>query len=120
MTPDERSFLTAIQASPADQDLRLVYADWLEERGDCRGEFLRLQPLLKALDPDHLQRSAAEQRYSVLRKGIDASWLEVIDPPHARQNDPGWTCECIEAWHAEPPFPASKFHVEVQDTECDV
>jgi uncharacterized protein (TIGR02996 family) len=40
---DEQSFLQAILANPDDDTLRLIYADWLEERGDPRGEFIRVQ-----------------------------------------------------------------------------
>ena len=44
MTPEERSFLDAILADPADDTVRLVYADWLEEHGRPeRAEFIRLQ-----------------------------------------------------------------------------
>ena len=32
-----------IVQSPNDDEPRLVYADWLDERGDARGEFIRLQ-----------------------------------------------------------------------------
>ncbi|MFO0808491.1 MAG: TIGR02996 domain-containing protein [Gemmataceae bacterium] len=39
----EATFLQAIRAAPDDDLPRLVYADWLEERGDPRGEFIRLQ-----------------------------------------------------------------------------
>jgi uncharacterized protein (TIGR02996 family) len=39
---DERAFLTAILERPDDDARKLVYADWFEERGDPRGEFLRL------------------------------------------------------------------------------
>ena len=39
---DEAAFLQAIQEHPADTALRLVFADWLEERGDVRGELIRL------------------------------------------------------------------------------
>jgi uncharacterized protein (TIGR02996 family) len=35
--------LAAIYANPDDDQLRLVYADWLLERGDPRGEFIALQ-----------------------------------------------------------------------------
>src|SRR5271165_2283694 len=31
-----------MQANPEDTALRLVFADWLEERGDPRGELVRL------------------------------------------------------------------------------
>ena len=41
---NETAFLAAIVAAPKDDSLRLVYADWLEERGDTdRAEFIRLQ-----------------------------------------------------------------------------
>lgn len=36
-------FLQEILAAPGDDGPRLVYADWLEERGDPRGEFIRIQ-----------------------------------------------------------------------------
>jgi formylglycine-generating enzyme len=39
---DEQSFLQAMQQHPEDNALRLVFADWLEERGDKRGELIRL------------------------------------------------------------------------------
>jgi len=38
---DERAFLTAILERPDDDARKLVYADWLEEQGDPRGEYLR-------------------------------------------------------------------------------
>src|SRR4051812_20106070 len=39
----EDSLLFAVLADPEDEQARLVYADWLEERGDAdRTEFLRL------------------------------------------------------------------------------
>jgi uncharacterized protein (TIGR02996 family) len=39
----EDAFLQAILEDPDNDEARLVYADWLEERGDPRGEFIRLQ-----------------------------------------------------------------------------
>ena len=37
------AFLQAVLAEPEDDAPRLIYADWLEERGDPRGAFIRLQ-----------------------------------------------------------------------------
>ena len=37
----ERDWLTRVVDNLADDDLKLVYADWLDERGDERAEFLR-------------------------------------------------------------------------------
>jgi uncharacterized protein (TIGR02996 family) len=42
---DEQAFLQAIRAEPEADAPRLVYADWLEERGDPRGDFIRTQVL---------------------------------------------------------------------------
>src|SRR5215471_6009229 len=39
---DERAFLAAILERPDDDATKLVYADWLEEQGDPRAEYLRL------------------------------------------------------------------------------
>src|SRR5262245_35031525 len=39
---DEAALLQAMQENPEDTSLRLVFADWLEERGDPRGELIRL------------------------------------------------------------------------------
>jgi uncharacterized protein (TIGR02996 family) len=39
---DEAAFQAALSARPDDNHLRLIYADWLDERGDPRGELLRL------------------------------------------------------------------------------
>jgi uncharacterized protein (TIGR02996 family) len=50
MTPDD-AFLQAILEQPEDDGPRLMYADWLEERGDPRGEFIRAQCEL-ARSPD--------------------------------------------------------------------
>lgn len=40
-TPEERPFVEAVCAAPADLSRRLVFADWLEEQGDPRGAHLR-------------------------------------------------------------------------------
>jgi uncharacterized protein (TIGR02996 family) len=39
----EATLLDAIYAAPHDDAPRLVYADWLQEKGDARGEFIALQ-----------------------------------------------------------------------------
>ena len=44
MSPEEMAFLRAIDATPEDDVPRLVYADWLDDRGHgMRAEFIRLQ-----------------------------------------------------------------------------
>ena len=48
----EPALLEAVLAQPSDDAPRLAYADWLEERGDPRGEFIRVQcELARSLPP---------------------------------------------------------------------
>jgi uncharacterized protein (TIGR02996 family) len=66
---EENAFLASLRASPADDTTRLVYADWLDERGDRRGEFLRVAVAARTAPSDaELHRHldwAAEERCSV-------------------------------------------------------
>jgi uncharacterized protein (TIGR02996 family) len=41
LNENEQGFIDAIRANPNDLTLWLVYADWLEERGDPRAEQIR-------------------------------------------------------------------------------
>jgi uncharacterized protein (TIGR02996 family) len=45
----DQDFIDAILAEPDDDAPRLIYADWLEERGDPRAEFIRVQVELAAM-----------------------------------------------------------------------
>jgi len=68
---DESAFLRAMQANPEDTGLRLVFADWLDERGDARGELIRLlHTLTQSVEvPD---RSKLEDRLrSLLASGVE-------------------------------------------------
>jgi uncharacterized protein (TIGR02996 family) len=62
---EEAAFMQAMEKSPHDVGLRLVFADWLEERGDPRGELLRLLHMLTQPD-DVANRSEAEARLQTL------------------------------------------------------
>lgn len=78
---DDHAFLSAISANPNDLVTRLVYADWLDERGDLRAELVRLQVRLLGLssdDPEHPSLKAREQE---LRGQCPPYWLAILDPP---------------------------------------
>jgi uncharacterized protein (TIGR02996 family) len=124
------AFLAEILASPDDDAPRLVYADWLEERGDeasvARADFLRLHLALKALAPDHPHRWNGEQELSHLRTGIDADWLAIVEPERPRRDkdageapQPYPSCHCLDAGYKGRRWPELAFHTETQDTECD-
>lgn len=50
---DNPAFVSLIAAEPDNTEAKLIYADWLEERGECkRGEILRLEVALAAHGPE--------------------------------------------------------------------
>jgi uncharacterized protein (TIGR02996 family) len=67
---DEAAFLKTMLDRPNDLTLRQVFADWLEERGDPRGELVRLlHTLTQSTDlPDRDQLEARMQ--TLLRKRV--------------------------------------------------
>src|SRR5262245_36198782 len=62
---EEEAFLKAIRGEPDELAHRLVYADWLEERGDPRAEFVRLGA----------QVAQAQARMRQLKEGFSAEWV---------------------------------------------
>jgi uncharacterized protein (TIGR02996 family) len=81
----EDAFLQAILQDPDDVALRLVYADWLEERGDPKGEFIRLQCDAEQVADDEL-RAARLARAGALQAAHEAEWLGRL-----RGRVQGWT-----------------------------
>jgi uncharacterized protein (TIGR02996 family) len=82
MTEDE-AFIRAIVDSPGDEGPRLVYADWLEERGDPRSKFLRpLQQPVRTGDIEEWERLEAE---------LDPVWVARVSLPPF-----GVCCEHVE------------------------
>jgi uncharacterized protein (TIGR02996 family) len=71
---DDRAFIEALVENPADTTTRLVYADWLEEQGDPRGEYLRL---LVAIDADAITTTAhpMRERLRQLTGQFDRVWV---------------------------------------------
>jgi uncharacterized protein (TIGR02996 family) len=67
--------LQAMLEAPDDTSAKLVYADWLEEHGDPRAEFLRAQAELAAWQPDLERRTALQERERDWRAGHGADAL---------------------------------------------
>jgi uncharacterized protein (TIGR02996 family) len=74
-------FVSATLESPEDDTPRLIYADWLEERGDPRGELVRLQCARAALpDWDRRAHLLLRQENALLdRHG--AAWRAELPAP---------------------------------------
>src|SRR5262249_8824464 len=68
--PDEGEMLAALAARPGDDTNKLVYADWLEEQGDSRSEFLR-----------RFVVAAQQGKKLPSATGLPTGWLEIIGYP---------------------------------------
>jgi internalin A len=72
-TPED-AFLQAIVESPEDDTPRLMYADWLTERGDVRGDFIRVQCELARLEPDHPGYDRLREQEQELLEAHSGRW----------------------------------------------
>lgn len=61
MTTDPQVLLAEILARPDDDEPRLVYADWLTQQGDPRGEFITVQCALATGTGDYSALAARER-----------------------------------------------------------
>src|SRR5437867_9522836 len=75
----EEGFLRAIIEEPDDVGLRLIYADWLEERGDPRGEFIRVQCQLEETDEYDPHWTELKARERELLAVHERKWLGALD-----------------------------------------
>lgn len=73
---DEDAFLRKLLDSPADDVVRLVYADWLDERGDtAKAEFLRLET---ETGQRKQRRKQVAKRLQELAADLNTKWLAVV------------------------------------------
>lgn len=75
---EEQAFIQAVRANSSDRSLRLIYADWLEERGDPRGEYLRLEALLATLPVADERALTARLSLVEMRSKLPVSWLALV------------------------------------------
>ncbi len=94
---EETPFLEALCAQPHDDDLRQVYADWLEERGDPRGELLRIESKLTRLPAKGRQVRRLLARLRALRSTVDPAWLARVDNT-AVEGCSTFAFECPKQW----------------------
>jgi uncharacterized protein (TIGR02996 family) len=83
---EEDAFIEAILEHPGDDASRLVYADWLEERGDptsiAKAQFLRTTEewakLPRIRGTGRGRRKPLRQRLQQLTSGLDTRWLAAV------------------------------------------
>jgi len=79
--PDDR-FLALVIERPDDPDVRMVYADWLEEIGDlARATFLRDQHALFHSSPDDDELLDRGTRLRALGETLAADWIAHVSFP---------------------------------------
>lgn len=71
----EDAFLHDILAHPDEDAPRLIYADWLDEHNDPRGEFIRIQCTLAQLSDEDPRRWPLEQQEQELLREHGTKWL---------------------------------------------
>lgn len=76
---EERELLERIWANPSVDGARLVYADWLMERGDPRGEFIRMQLESAALLERDPRKLEYERRASVVMHQHRLEWAPIAN-----------------------------------------
>ncbi len=74
----DEGFVEEVRLNPKDDNARLILADYLEESGDPRGEFIRIQIELAGLEPMDKKRRALEVRESELLEDHGEHWLEQL------------------------------------------
>ncbi|MBL8799152.1 MAG: TIGR02996 domain-containing protein [Planctomycetia bacterium] len=74
----EDDFIAAILDAPDDATPRLVYADWLEDRGDPRAELLRIEAEFLAMPLDDERVPALRARLRELHRTLDPVWLGLL------------------------------------------
>ena len=79
----EQAWLQSIADHPDDHHQQLIYADWLEEHGDPRGAFMRLEVEYRQLATDDPKRRKLErQKQAFLASGsIVPLQANCIEPP---------------------------------------
>jgi len=97
-TAEDRSFIRAILANPAELTAWLVYADWLDERDDPRAEFIRLEVKRTAHDTTQTERFGIIAQLEDLRPKLDQDWVAIFDRPRVENCDEQFAFKCPKQW----------------------
>ena len=95
---DDAGFLQDIIAHPNDPVPRLIYADWLQEQDDLRGEFLRLEVQYRQASRRDPERKKFRELLKKLREGIDPGWLARLDRTRVENCGLRFQFECNRRW----------------------
>ena len=71
---EEQPFLSRVREEPDNDGPRLIFADWLDEHGDPRGDFIRVQCALARLSADDPRRTELQDREQNLLETHRSAW----------------------------------------------
>jgi uncharacterized protein (TIGR02996 family) len=98
----EAAFLAGIRAEPKDDLRRLVYADWLDERGDeesrTKAEYLRLEVDVSGLAADHPERDGHNHTLRNLAERIPVEWKTIVVKVPIENCGALWRFQCPKKW----------------------
>ena len=104
---DEAAFIAAIAAAPEEQHLPLVFADWLDDRGDPRGAWIRhhavrpwMPPTYENPAPKLLAALTADKRVLDVRRAAEAIGEPIVPGliellKHAKPRVRQQACMCL-------------------------
>ncbi|HEY5935657.1 MAG TPA: FHA domain-containing protein [Kofleriaceae bacterium] len=93
----ETRLLAAIASR--DEASRVVYADWLEERGESdKAEFLRVQQELIGISPDHPAFHELGDRLRALAPMVEVAWRFAVARPAIERCDVKFEFQCPKEW----------------------
>lgn len=95
----EANFLATLRASPDDDVTRLVYADWLEARGEIeRADFLRTVCKLAARKVNPKKAPVLAERLIRLSTSSEATWRALVSRPNIEECDIEFRFKCPKQW----------------------
>lgn len=103
---EDEAFIRAIVDSPGDDTARLVYADWLDERDDPRGAYLRAEHEWAATH-DPSERDTLRR----LVKGLSPVWVARVSRPPA-----GVCCDHVQFQNCGPKLTSA----DIDDAESQL
>lgn len=75
---DEIAFIREVLFDVNDETPRQVYADWLEERGDRRADFLPIDFVMHETDSSSEMFKQLRAQRDQLIRGLDSQWVALL------------------------------------------
>lgn len=101
----EQAFMDDLLAKPHDEEVRLVYADWLEEQArTTEAQFIRLQREIRKLAPDDDVQLAEKRRLLHTEAAkLPLSWRRAVAVAPIENCDLKFELTCPKSWDSLAP-----------------